>query len=516
MLQEHKNGEESRNQSGFSWTAEKQAVLDSYNKSGRSTDNSSSIFTNREGFANGESYSENGYKYDYPVDNGYVYDPNIYASSSRSGSGIFSDIPKNQQSGANVRYSNSAIGGANRSRSSAEAGRRTPVRQPQANQKSVSRGASSKNRNIQKNRTQESAKVSAAQRRNTAGYEKYAAVGSAKDRNIKSKQRPASQSKKRTLLNFSGNKKAQKRSELARRKEIERLKKERARIVKSNSEYDKARSQGHSADESRLKQVHKKKRSRKFYAVICVAATVIVALCAGLGYCVFYGAPIASIVIEGSVTYKEAEILEAGEISQGDNMLLIRKSKTSRKISKTLPYIESVDVKYEFPDTLKLVINETGDKIQIENGNVIITLDGNDKVLSATKKKLKSGIYRIKGLEKQDYALGEIFVPAVQVDENGNKLKDTNRKKYEIAKEIMKSIEMVGIADCRTIDVSDLKRIAISCGKNLTLYADTNTPFEKRLSTAKYGIDTGKGSGINQYADMRFGDSVIFGTSEPS
>lgn len=495
MSEDFKNGDEKKG--SFSWSDEKNAALGNYNRqSGKNNDYASSIFSSSySGMGEGGSnlnYSgkmTGGYKYDFPEED-YVYNPGVYASSSRSGSEIFSDRPPKRSDSTAQRTS---LQQRRMPSSQTGPGTQQKVRPPEQ-KRPTKKKQEPKNKKGEKKKTNGKKHFSESETKKRQ-MPKDAKQVSQKNREMQRTEKHANETAKlRRQANESANK-----------RELERQKRERAQIEKNNRRFEQSRSSGKSADESRLEQVHKKKRSRKFHAVIWVCCVVFAAVVVVFSLCVFKGAPIENIVIEGSKTYETDEILSAASIAKGDNMLLIREKKTSKKVSTLLPYIESVEVKYELPDTLKLTVTETKDKIHIVNGKGYICIDSNNKVVSDSKKKIASGNYKLVGLESQEYTLGYTFEPN---EENGNE------EKFKIAKEIIDALETVGIENCKTIDLSNLERISISCGKNLTLYVNKKTPYQKRLELAKEQIELKSQESIKAYFDLRFDGMVVYKDGE--
>lgn len=464
----------------FSWKAETNEALGSYIEKGKDKSSyASSIFSS----PNNTDYSSlsDGYKYDFPKDNGYIYSPSAHTSSSQSKSAIFSDRTEKNS--------------APQKRQTAE---RKDVKQQQG------KGTKKKNPPSKKE----------AQKKD-GRFDFISGLGSgAKKRGEESgkdnrRENPGRPPRKRPPQNraSSDERRRKEESALQRRqaqsrqnRELERERRESVRRDRNNIRFDDSRTKGISADESRRAQMKKKQTNRKFYAVICALVLIIGAVAALAGYGIVEGAPIAKIVVEGNETYKKKDILAAAGITTGDNMLLIREKKTNSVISTSLPYIESVEVKYEFPDTLKLNITETKDKVHIMMGKNMLTLNANGKVLSNKKKKISGGNYKIIGIEKQDYNIGYVF----EADKDNG-----NDKKYALAKEIIETLEKTGITGFRDISFEDMKCITVSTTEGISLYINEKTPLERQFNLAKEAIAEKQKTKAKGYFDLRFDEMVV-------
>lgn len=250
--------------------------------------------------------------------------------------------------------------------------------------------------------------------------------------------------------------------------------KQKQLVEKRNAEYENKRDKGVDPSEIRRKKAKSNKRSFKLNALAWAGLVVVVLAAVCILFCEVRGFPIAEFQIEGASIYTQEQILAAGGISSGDNMLKVRQKKTSAAVSKNLPYIQSVTVDWILPSTLRLEIVETTDKFLIENDEKIVCIDENGKIVSDTKKKAKKGQYLVKGFYPFEYELGEIFSPA---DDNGNK------KRYDLIKKISAAIQESGLENCTEIDISDLEVFSVKCSKNCRIYLDGKSDFSACFST---------------------------------
>lgn len=89
-----------------------------------------------------------------------------------------------------------------------------------------------------------------------------------------------------------------------------------------------------------------------------------------------------NITAQGSGIYTEQEIVEASGINSGNNLFLIDTNEISNSITQRLPYIGSVTIKRELPDTVKITVTDTIASYSIQNDDgTYILLDADFKVL---------------------------------------------------------------------------------------------------------------------------------------
>ena len=295
-------------------------------------------------------------------------------------------------------------------------------------------------------------------------------------------------------------------SKPAKKRALKKANKERIKIDKRNKRIKTLQRKGFSQDEIRSILQREQMRSRALHTlviVVCVLAAVFTAVGAAG---VVYGLPIAEIKVKGSKIYKAEEIIAAGEIAQGDNMLLITQKKLSEKISVALPYVEFVEIKHNLPDTLTLTVKETSDKLLFATSKGYICTDKNGKITSEKKQTAKNGKIKIEGFEPQEYEVGRMFVPN---EENGN------AKKYVLVKQIVEALEKAKIANCTLINVDNSGLIVLGCGKFMKIYLDSETDFEYKFSMLAEQLKTNnRNPSGSYYYDLRFSGQIVYKEGE--
>lgn len=116
---------------------------------------------------------------------------------------------------------------------------------------------------------------------------------------------------------------------------------------------------------ARKKRRRYKKRGRfgflyKVLSVIALAAALF------MGATVFFR--VEQVEVTGNVRYDAAQIEQASGVAHGDNLFRLNKYDTAARIRRTLPYIESVNIRRRLPDTLIFNVNECVAAAQLTNG----------------------------------------------------------------------------------------------------------------------------------------------------
>ena len=104
----------------------------------------------------------------------------------------------------------------------------------------------------------------------------------------------------------------------------------------------------------------RRRRSRgggRFLSLYLVLAVVVTAVVIGAGCIVFF--KVNQFEVEGNQRYSTEEIAKASGVSKGDNLFLVNKTETARKLLDELAYVRSVNIKRKLPDTLVITVAET-------------------------------------------------------------------------------------------------------------------------------------------------------------
>ena len=123
----------------------------------------------------------------------------------------------------------------------------------------------------------------------------------------------------------------------------------------------------------------RKKNRRKYTFYYFIAAVLMLAVGAALALTVFFN--ITDITVINESRYSDDEIIEAGGVVIGDNLLRLRSSEVKAGIIKEFPYIESVKLHRVFPTELQLEVSEAAVAAAIEHDERYLLISANGRVL---------------------------------------------------------------------------------------------------------------------------------------
>ena len=274
---------------------------------------------------------------------------------------------------------------------------------------------------------------------------------------------------------------------------------ERRQYERSKADFDSERSAGRSSDDIRRSKAKRKRRNKKLFAVVTVAAVMVLAGLCALVYCFVYGAPIAKITVTGKTDYTSEQIIDASGIRIGDNMLRVGKKEVNRAVCGALPYVASVKVEYKLPDTLSLRVTPATEKYLIVGKKNYICLSESGKVLSLKKKKVKEGQFRLEGFDEQTAIEGGTFTP-----------EGDNEKRFDAAKLLITQLEKNELTTANVLQLADLRLIVIQFEGRINIYLNGTDDAEEKISLIAGILKNEISPNSQGYIDARFEHRAFF------
>ena len=245
------------------------------------------------------------------------------------------------------------------------------------------------------------------------------------------------------------------------------------RREKANLTFVRLVKSGKTQDEARVIINRRKIRAKRIKTLGTVGFFTLFAVCFLLSYSYFRGAEIKEILFEGDEVYTQEEILEAGNISTGLNMLTVRENKLNDNVTKLLPFISKIDVDYQLPDVLALNVISTKEQLILKCDRKYICVDSTGKVVADKKKKLTEGQFLVQGLADQEYTVGEAFV-----------VSEENAEKFRIAKDFAKAAENAETLNYGVLDLKDISDIKFTYRSKIRLYLGDSTNLATKMERA--------------------------------
>ena len=234
----------------------------------------------------------------------------------------------------------------------------------------------------------------------------------------------------------------------------------------------------------------RRRRSRgggRFLSLYLVLAVVVTAVVIGAGCIVFF--KVNQFEVEGNQRYSTEEIAKASGVSKGDNLFLVNKTETARKLLDELAYVRSVNIKRKLPDTLVITVAETNAAAAIQSGKEWWLVNEEGKVLDTTKKPKE--FIQITGLELVSPEAGQ----SMKVKSEDKPMRDSLLRLLKA----MKGREL--LEDVRSVDCTDSKLL-------VKILADADFDYQVKMLEAvleKY-VDVNWSKDDKGTLDMTYAD----------
>ncbi len=129
----------------------------------------------------------------------------------------------------------------------------------------------------------------------------------------------------------------------------------------------------------------KRMRRRRRLMPLYMFTVLLLTACVGLSLAMTVFFNVTSIELTGSASqYTAGEIVEAGGVSKGDNLLKMDTDKIKKQIEDELIYIESANVSKRYPDAVTIDIRACREAYNIYYDNGILLTSGSGKIIANT------------------------------------------------------------------------------------------------------------------------------------
>jgi len=111
-----------------------------------------------------------------------------------------------------------------------------------------------------------------------------------------------------------------------------------------------------SQDSVARRRAERRRRIRRKRIITTLLVLLIIGIITGAILCFALLFPVESINATGSKIYTAEQIVKATEITEENNLLLVSEEKLFETVRKKLPYIDSLTIKKELPNSLKITV----------------------------------------------------------------------------------------------------------------------------------------------------------------
>jgi cell division protein FtsQ len=230
----------------------------------------------------------------------------------------------------------------------------------------------------------------------------------------------------------------------------------------------------------------KRRRRRGRFGFLYKLLSVVLILCAIVAACIVFFR-VEDVVVVGSTVYTDQEIVDVAGVDQGDNLFLIPKIQTGKRLVSQLPYLDTVNLRRVLPSTLVITVTECVPlgALEGEDGTWWV-VDRSCKLLEQGGSELAQQYPQILGLTALMPAAGSKL--AVSVEES---------PKLDSLKQLLSAMdERDMLGQVQGIDLSGSAEIVMGYDGRFTvrlpLYSDDFHLLVHRLQAAVDSLDAGQ------------------------
>lgn len=228
----------------------------------------------------------------------------------------------------------------------------------------------------------------------------------------------------------------------------------------------------------------------RFLLRLATVAAIVVALV--LGISIFFKVEV--VTVSGAEKYTPYMVREASGIKDGDNLLTLDKIRASGKIIAALPYVDTVRIGIQLPDTVNIEIKEMDVVYSIKDASGIWwLLNADGRVVVNTDSATAGSHTQIVGVTLQNPISGQPAEASdVQVslgDNNQTEQGISGASRLSAALSILQYLEDNSIiGTVASVDVSDLSDIQLWYGQQYQVLLGDTTQLGYKIQCMKSAI----------------------------
>lgn len=232
-----------------------------------------------------------------------------------------------------------------------------------------------------------------------------------------------------------------------------------------------ARAQAQAANGRRRTKRRRGKRTLHF------ALLILFLLAAGavLSFTVFF--KIEAVPVVGTDKYDPGDIAKASGIVIGENLLRIDKDEIQKKLLAQFPYIESVEVRRKLPPAVELSITQAVPVAAISQGEQVVLINREGKVLERGILLVPEEIPLIKGIDATGKQPGAIVADS-----------DAALEKLGMLQRLMDAMDQSGFTQVTNVDLTDRLNIRIIYENRIILELGSEGDLPYKLEFVQFAL----------------------------
>ncbi len=198
-----------------------------------------------------------------------------------------------------------------------------------------------------------------------------------------------------------------------------------------------------------------------YYALALIFAAIVLVI---LAHTVLFN--VDTVLVEGNVSYSYEDIVAAGAVPMGENLMYLDTKSIGDRVVASLNYIDIAEVKKVFPTSVKITVQEAEEWFCVKQGRGAATISRNGKIIDD---KAKAGLPIVFG-----YTVEKLIV--------GEQLVSIGESKQNIPGDILNAADEAGFEGfIKQIDMEDRFSIILSCENDIIIKLGTSRDLEQKF-----------------------------------
>ncbi len=177
-----------------------------------------------------------------------------------------------------------------------------------------------------------------------------------------------------------------------------------------------------------------------------------------------------SISVNENEKYSSSEVIDAGDLHVGENLVFLNTKSSEEKIYKSLTYIDEVSVRKKFPNKIEVSVGIAEPKYSVKSGEEYWVMSSKNKILEKSPE-LSSELINISGAEIVANKFG--------------KAEYKNLESKKLVEEILVAFESKELKSVKEIDISDLQNIHVNYDNRININLGDKEDIDYKVLTAK-------------------------------
>lgn len=251
-----------------------------------------------------------------------------------------------------------------------------------------------------------------------------------------------------------------------------------------------------SRDEVRSINRRKRERKRKIRRAVLTVGAVLCSVVICVLLLVLLVFKIETVTVKGDTKYLDEMIIDAGGIVTGEPLYFAKINEAERNIPQALPYIKSVEIEREFPDTVIITVKATEDAAAFSTQGGYIVIDESGKVLNESASIVSENIPVIKNLTVEDAPLGktisfkeDIIEPSTNEEGEVEEIPEEEiNKHFKSLVQVLSALKEAGLKRIGEISLKDTENIKLVYDNRITLLLGDVSDVDVKLKRAEIAL----------------------------